>query len=169
MAAQFGHVAICSNPALGFAAVSGTCGVIFSTDWTDDMIAATSYPFLEVFWTMLIFFAFVIWIWILITVLADIFRRHDTSGFAKVLWIIVIIVLPYFGVFVYLIAEHKGMTERAIKQQEAAQSQMDKYVQSVAGQTDPAEQIAKAKGLLDSGTISQAEFDQIKQKALAGA
>ncbi|HEV3318886.1 MAG TPA: PLDc N-terminal domain-containing protein [Solirubrobacteraceae bacterium] len=133
------------------------------------MLLATSYPFLEVFWTMLIFFAFVIWIWILITVLIDIFRRHDTSGFAKVLWIIFIIILPYLGVFVYLIAEHKGMTERAIKQQEAAQSQMDKYVQSVAAQTDPAEQIAKAKGLLDSGTISQAEFDQIKQKALAGA
>ncbi len=133
------------------------------------MIAATSYPFLEVFWTMLIFFAFVIWIWILITVLIDIFRRHDTSGFAKVLWIIFIIVLPYLGVFVYLIAEHKGMTERAVKQQEAAQSQMDKYVQSVAAQTDPAEQIAKAKGLLDSGTITQTEFEQIKQKALASA
>jgi hypothetical protein len=133
------------------------------------MILATSYPFLEVFWTMLIFFAFVIWIWILITVLIDIFRRHDTSGFAKVLWIIFIIVLPYLGVFVYLIVEHKGMTERAIKQQEAAQSQMDKYVQSVAAQTDPAEQIAKAKGLLDAGTISQTEFDQIKQKALAAS
>jgi hypothetical protein len=133
------------------------------------MIAATSYPFLEVFWTMLIFFAFVIWIWILITVLIDIFRRHDTSGFAKVLWIIFIIVLPYLGVFVYLIVEHKGMTERAIKQQQAAQSQMDQYVQSVAGKTDPAEQIAKAKGLLDAGTITQTEFDQIKQQALASA
>lgn len=133
------------------------------------MIAATSYPFLEVFWTMLIFFAFVIWIWILITVLIDIFRRHDTSGFAKVLWIIFIIVLPYLGVFVYLIVEHTGMTERAVKQQEAAQSQMDKYVQSVAAQTDPAEQIAKAKSLLDTGTITQAEFDQIKQKALAAS
>lgn len=133
------------------------------------MIATTSYPFLEVFWTMLIFFAFVIWIWILITVLIDIFRRHDTSGFAKVLWIIFIIVLPYLGVFVYLIVEHKGMTERAIKQQQAAQSQMDQYVQSVAGKTDPAEQIAKAKGLLDAGTITQTEFDQIKQQALASA
>jgi hypothetical protein len=133
------------------------------------MISATSYPLLEVFWTMLIFFAFVIWIWILITVLADIFRRHDTSGFAKVLWIIVIIVLPYFGVFVYLIAEHKGMTERAIKSQQAAQSQMDQYVKSVVGQADPAEQIAKAKQLLDAGTISQTEFDQIKQKALAAS
>lgn len=133
------------------------------------MLIATSYPFLEVFWTMLIFFAFVIWIWILITVLIDLFRRHDASGWAKVLWIIFIIVLPYLGVFVYLIAEHKGMAERAVKQQQAAQQQMDEYVKSVAGSTDPAEQIAKAKQLLDSGTISQAEFDQIKQKALAGA
>jgi hypothetical protein len=131
------------------------------------MILATSYPFLEVFWTMLIFFAFVVWIWILFTVLADIFRRRDASGFAKVLWIIFIIVLPYLGVFVYLIAEHKGMTDRTIQAQEAAQKEVDQYVQSVAGQGDPAEQIAKAKQLLDSGTISQAEFDQMKQKALA--
>jgi hypothetical protein len=133
------------------------------------MILATSYPFLEVFWTMLIFFAFVVWIWILFTVLADIFRRHDTSGFSKVLWIIFIIILPYLGVFIYLIAEHNGMTERAMKQQEAAQAQVDKYVQSVAVKGDPAEQIAKAKTLLDSGTITQAEFDSIKQKALASA
>ena len=131
------------------------------------MILATSYPFLEIFWTMLIFFAFVVWIWILFTVLADIFRRHDTSGFAKVLWIVFIIIIPYFGVFIYLIAEHKGMTERAIKQQKEAQAQVDEYVQSVAGKGDPAEQIAKAKQLLDSGTITQAEFDQMKQKALA--
>ncbi len=131
------------------------------------MIIATSYPFLEVFWTMLIFFAFVVWLWILFTVLADIFRRHDTSGFMKVLWIIFIVVLPYFGVFVYLIAEHKGMTERALKQQQAAQQQIDQYVKSVAGGGDSAEQITKAKQLLDAGTITQAEFDQIKQKALA--
>ncbi len=130
------------------------------------MILATSYPLLEVFWTMLIFFAFVVWIWILFTVLADIFRRHDTSGFAKVLWIIFIIVIPYFGVFIYLIAEHKGMTERTIKAHEAAESEVAQYVKSVAGETDPASQIAKGKQLLDSGTISQAEFDQIKQKAL---
>ena len=131
------------------------------------IIADSSYPFLEVFWTMLIFFAFVIWIWILFTVIADLFRRHDTSGFAKVIWLIFIVVLPYLGVFVYLIAEHAGMTERALKSQQAAQEQLDQYVQSVAGKGDPAEQIAKAKQLLDSGTISQAEFDAIKQKALA--
>ncbi len=133
------------------------------------MILATSYPFLEVFWTMLIFFAFVVWIWILFTVLADIFRRHDASGWLKVLWIIFIIVIPYFGVFVYLIAEHKGMTERALKAQQAVQTEVDQYVKSVASKGDPAEQIAKAKQLLDSGTITQAEFDQIKQKALAAA
>jgi Phospholipase_D-nuclease N-terminal/Short C-terminal domain len=132
------------------------------------MLIGTSYPFLEVFWTMLIFFAFVIWIWLLITVFIDLFRRDDTSGLAKVAWIIMIVVLPYLGVFVYLIAEHKGMTERAVKQQQAAQQQMDEYVQSVAGKAGPAEQIDRAKQLLDAGTISQAEFDQIKQKALAG-
>jgi len=131
------------------------------------MILATSYPFLEVFWTMLIFFAFVVWIWILFIVLADIFRRHDISGFVKVLWIIFLIVIPYLGVFIYLIAEHKGMTERAVKQQEAAEEQTAQYVRSVAGQGDPTAQIANAKKLLDSGTITQAEFDQIKQKALA--
>lgn len=129
---------------------------------------ATSYPFLEVFWTMLIFFAFVVWLWILFTVFADIFRRRDASGFVKTAWVIFVIVLPYLGVFVYLIAEHKGMTERSIKAQQEAKSQFDQYVQSAAAKTDPAEQIAKAKRMLDEGTISQAEFEQIKQKALAG-
>ncbi len=129
---------------------------------------ATSYPFLEVFWTMLIFFAFFIWLWLLFIVFADIFRRSDTSGWAKVAWIIFIIILPYLGVFVYLIAEHKGMTERSVKQQQAAQADMDQYVQSVAGKGDPASQIANAKTLLDQGTITQADFEQIKQKALSG-
>jgi len=132
------------------------------------MLIASSYPFVEVFWTMVIFFAFFIWIWILFIVFADLFRRDDISGWAKVAWIVFIIILPYLGVFVYLIAEHKGMTERSVKQEKAAKSEMDQYVRSVAEQSDPASQIAKAKALLDQGTISQAEFDQIKQKALAG-
>jgi Phospholipase_D-nuclease N-terminal len=131
------------------------------------IIASSNYPFLEVFWTMLIFFMFVIWIWILIGIFSDIFRRHDTSGFAKVLWIIFIIVLPYLGAFVYLIAEHQGMAERTIERQQSAQAEFDKYVQSAAGKGDPTEQIAKGKQLLDSGAISQAEFDALKQKALA--
>jgi hypothetical protein len=133
------------------------------------MVLAASYPFLEVFWTMLIFFAFVVWLWILFTVLGDIFRRHDTSGFKKVLWIVFIVVLPYVGVFVYLIAEQRGMAERAMARQEAARAQFDDYVQSVAPKTDPAEQIDRAKGLLDRGTITQAEFERLKQNALTAA
>jgi len=131
-------------------------------------LIATSYPFLEVFWTMLIFFAFFIWIWLLFIVFADIFRRRDSSGWVKVLWIIFIIIIPYFGVFVYLIAEHKGMTERAVEQQERNQSEMASYVQSVAGGSDPTQQIAKGEELLKQGTITQAEFEQIKRQALAG-
>jgi hypothetical protein len=127
----------------------------------------TNYPLLEVFWTMLIFFAFFIWIYLLIIVFSDIFRRTDIGGWAKTGWIVFIVILPYLGVFVYLIAEHKGMTERTIKQQEAAKSEMDTYVRSVAGSNDPAAQIANAKSLLDTGAITQAEFDSLKQKALA--
>lgn len=128
------------------------------------MPLADSYPLLDVFWTMLIFFAFFIWIWILIVVFTDLFRRHDVSGWGKTGWIIFIVVLPYLGVFVYLITQHKGMTERTIEQQQRMQSDMDAYVKSVAGGS--ADQIAKAKQLLDQGAITQAEFDQIKQQAL---
>jgi hypothetical protein len=131
-------------------------------------LIATSYPLLEVFETMLIFFAFVIWIWILFTVIVDLFRREDASGWVKVGWIILIILLPYLGVFIYLIAEHKGMTERSIRQQETTKSEMDQYVRSVAGRSDPTEQIAQGEELLKEGTISHAEFDRLKRKALAG-
>jgi Short C-terminal domain/Phospholipase_D-nuclease N-terminal len=131
------------------------------------MILAADYPFLEVFWTMLIFFGFVIWLWILFAVLGDILRRHDASGWIKVLWIVFVVVLPFLGVFVYLIAEHGGMTERSIERERAAQKQSDEYVRSVA-QSGPAEQIAQAKQLLDSGTITKAEFDRVKEQALAG-
>jgi Short C-terminal domain len=129
---------------------------------------ATSYPFLEVFWTILVFFAFFIWIWILFVVFADIFRRTDTSGWGKVAWVIFVIVLPYLGVFVYLIAEHKGMAERQARDQQRAKTEMDDYVKSVAGGSDAASQIKRAKALLDEGAITQADFDQLKQKALAG-
>jgi len=128
---------------------------------------AADYPFLDILWTMIIFFAWVIWFWLLITVFADLFRRKDTSGFAKVLWIIFVIILPFLGVFIYLIAEHQGMADRNTQQVEAQQAQMDAYVKSVAGSGGAAEEIDKAKKLLDSGAITQAEFDSIKQKALA--
>jgi len=132
-------------------------------------VLAADYPFLDVLWTMFVFFAFIIWFWILITVFADIFRRKDTSGFSKVLWMIFVIAVPYLGVFIYLIANHEGMTERSMKQAQAQQAQMDQYVKSVAGSGGAAAEIEKAKGLLDSGAITQAEFDAIKQKALAGS
>jgi hypothetical protein len=130
-------------------------------------LLAADYPFLDLLWTMLIIFAWVIWFWLLITIFADLFRRDDTSGFAKVLWIIFVIVLPFLGVFIYLIANHEGMTERNLKQARAQQAQFDQYVRETAGSGGAAAEIEKAKGLLDSGAITQAEFDAIKQKALA--
>lgn len=130
------------------------------------MIAA-NYPFLDVMWTLIVFFAWVIWFWLLITVFADVFRRHDIGGGTKALWIVFVIILPFLGVLIYLIAESKGMAERNEKQVQAAQQQTDDYIRTVASGTDPAEQIAKAKQLLDAGTISSAEFDALKQKALA--
>ena len=130
------------------------------------MIAA-NYPFLDVMWTMLVFFAWVIWFWLLITVFADVFRRHDIGGGTKALWVVFVIILPFLGVLIYLIAESKGMAERNMEAAQTAQAQTDEYIKSVASQGDPAEQIAKAKQLLDSGAISNAEYDALKQKALA--
>jgi ABC-type multidrug transport system fused ATPase/permease subunit len=129
-------------------------------------VIAASYPFLDVLWTLIIIFAWVIWFWLLITVFGDIFRRHDIGGGTKALWVVFVIILPFLGVLIYLIAESKGMAERNQKQVQAAQQQTDEYIRNVAG-SDPAEQIAKAKQLLDAGTISSAEFDALKQKALA--
>ena len=129
------------------------------------MLLGADYPFLDILWTMMIFFLFVIWIWILITVFVDIFRRRDTSGFAKALWIIFVILTPYLGVLIYLIVNHDGMAERNVKQIQAQQAATDDYIRSVSGGS--AAEIEKAKGLLDSGAITQAEFDTIKQKALA--
>jgi hypothetical protein len=131
-------------------------------------VLAYDYPFLDVLWTMLIFFCWVIWFWLLITIFVDIFRRRDTSGFSKVLWIIFVIVLPFLGVFIYLIVNHDGMAERSINQARAQQAQMDDYIRSTAGGGGgAAAEIERAKGLLDSGAITQAEFDAIKAKALA--
>jgi hypothetical protein len=130
-------------------------------------VIASSYPFLDVMWTMLVFFAWVIWFWLLITVFGDVFRRRDISGWGKAAWIIFVIVLPYLGVLVYLIAQHDGMAERNVKQVQQSKEQMDDYVRSVSAASDPAEQIAKGKKLLDEGAITPAEFDALKQKALA--
>ena len=129
---------------------------------------AADYPFLDLFWTMIIFFLWVMWFWLLFTVWADIFRRDDLSGWGKAGWLIFTIVLPFLGVFVYLIAESKGMTERNIERAQAQRAQFDDYVRTTAGAGGgAAAEIERAKQLLDSGAITQAEFDAIKQKALA--
>jgi hypothetical protein len=120
--------------------------------------------FWQVVWTMFIFFLWVIWLWLLFTVFVDIFRNRQSSGFAKAGWSVFVILLPFLGVFVYLLAEGKGMAERNVQRAQAQQAQMDTYVRSVAG-SGSADEIAKAKDLLDSGAISQGEFDQLKAKA----
>ena len=129
------------------------------------MLIAADYPFLDVLWTMIVFFAWLAWIWIAITCFIDIFRRHDIGGFHKAAWVVFIIVIPFLGVLVYLIAQHDGMRERSVKQAQDQQAAFDSYVKQTAGGS--ATEIAKAKELLDAGTISQEEFDSIKAKALA--
>ena len=133
------------------------------------MLVAADYPFLDVLWTMLIFFLWVIWFWILITVFADIFRRHDVSGWSKALWMVFVIFLPFLGVLVYLGVNSKGMAERNVKTMQDSRAQTDEYIRTVASTGGPAAEIEKAKTLLDSGAITQQEFDALKQKALAGA
>ncbi len=128
---------------------------------------AADYPFLDVFWTLLIFFLWVMWFWLLFTVWADIFRRHDLSGWGKAGWLIFTIVLPFLGVFVYLISQSRGMAERNVERARADRAQFDDYVRQTAGGGGSAAEIEKAKQLLDTGAITQAEFDALKQRALA--
>jgi putative oligomerization/nucleic acid binding protein/phospholipase D-like protein len=132
------------------------------------MALVADYTFLDVFWSMLVFFVWVLWFILLFRVIIDIFSRHDIGGGGKVLWILFVILLPFLGVFVYLIAENDGMTKRTLEKAQAQQAQMDDYIRSTAGSGGgAAAEIDKAKQLLDSGAITQAEFDALKQKALA--
>jgi hypothetical protein len=131
------------------------------------LLVASDYPFLDVFWTMIIFFLWVIWIWFLIAILSDVFRRHDTSGFSKAMWVFFIIFLV-LGAFTYLIVNGSGMAQRNVQQQQVAKERMDDYVRDVAGTGGAAGEIEKAKQLLDSGAITADEYASIKAKALAG-
>ena len=132
------------------------------------MLVAADYPFLDVFWTMLVFFLWVAWFMLLFRVIADIFRRRDLGGGGKVGWMIFVILLPFLGVFVYLIANNSEMMQRDIERAHAQQLQMDEYIRSTATSGGgAAAEIDKAKQLLDTGAITQAEFDAIKAKALA--
>jgi hypothetical protein len=132
-------------------------------------VIAADYPFLDVLWTMIIFFCWVAWIWLLIIIFSDLFRR-DISGWAKAAWIVFLIILPFLGALIYLIAEGRQMTERRVRDVQVQQAQFDDYVRTVAkdgGSTGSAHEIARAKELLDSGAITQQEFEQLKAKALA--
>ena len=129
------------------------------------MLAA--YTFGDVMWTMFVFFAWILFFWLLFGVFGDLFSRHDISGWAKAGWCVFVIILPFLGIFVYLISQGKSMGERAQQRAQSQQAQMDTYVRSVAASGSPTEEIAKGQELLKSGAITQTEFDQLKAKALA--
>lgn len=128
---------------------------------------AADYPFLDVIWTMIVFFLWIMWFWLLFTVWTDVFRRNDLSGWGKAGWLIFTIFLPFLGVFVYLISQNEGMTERNVQRARGERAQFDEYVRETAGSGGAAAEIEKAKALLDSGALTQEEFDAIKRKALA--
>jgi len=126
-----------------------------------------AYTFGDVMWTMFVFFVWILFFWLLFGVFGDLFSRHDLSGWAKAGWTVFVIILPFLGIFVYLISQGKGMGERAQQKAQAQQSEVDNYVRSVAASSSPTEEIAKGKQLLESGAITQAEYDALKAKALA--
>ncbi|WP_236790919.1 SHOCT domain-containing protein [Amycolatopsis sp. GM8] len=131
--------------------------------------STSNYPFLNLVWTMLVFFGWVIWFWLLIVIFGDLFRRSDISGWGKAGWTVLVLVLPFIGVLIYLVAEGKHMGARKQAQAEAAQSQFDDYVRSVASDSGDgaAGEIARAKKLLDDGAISEGEYQALKSRALA--
>jgi len=131
------------------------------------MPIAADYPFLDVMWTMFVFFMWVLWFWLLFTVFADVFRRNDLSGWGKAGWLVFTIVLPFLGVFVYLIAQGSAMTQRNVERARDQRAQLDDYVRETASNGGAASEIDKAKQLLDSGAITQGEFQTLKAKALA--
>jgi hypothetical protein len=131
------------------------------------MPIAADYPFLDILWSMIIFFTWVVWIWMMVIILSDVFRRRDLSGWGKAVWTVFLIVLPFIGALTYLIVQHEGMADRQAEAARGQKAQMDDYVRSVASNGGPAAEIDKAKQLLDSGAINQTEFDALKAKALA--
>jgi hypothetical protein len=130
-----------------------------------------NYTFLDVMWSMFIFFLWIIWFWLLFTVFVDVFRRHDIHGGKKTLWLIFVIILPFLGVFIYIITQNDGMTQRNLDRAQAQRTQFDQYVRDTAGSGGggggAAADIADAKQLLDQGAITQDEFEALKRKALA--
>jgi hypothetical protein len=128
---------------------------------------AAEYPLLNIIWTMFVFFGFVLWISLIFRAFGDLFGRDDVSGWGKAGWSLVIVLLPLFGVCIYLISQGRGMAERQVAAAKQAEGEFNNYVRDVAGDSGTASEIAKAKELLDNGTIDAAEFDRLKAKALA--
>jgi ABC-type multidrug transport system fused ATPase/permease subunit len=128
---------------------------------------AADYPFLDVLWTMLIFFLWVMWFWLLIVIIGDVFRRRDIGGGKKTVWLIFMLFVPFVGVLAYVLTNSHSMAERNMERARSQRAQMDDYVRETAGSGGAAAEIDRAKQLLDSGAITQAEFDAIKAKALA--
>jgi len=129
-------------------------------------LADSSYPLLNVFWSMFIFFLWIIWIWILITVFIDIFRSRDLSGWGKALWVLFVLFIPLIGVLVYLIARGGKMHERAVRQAQRQDREFRAYVQEAASPESSADQLAKLASLRDRGVISAEEFEREKTKVL---
>jgi len=133
-------------------------------------VLLVEYPFLSIMWTLLVIFAWATWFSLLIWIFADIFRRDDISGWAKAAWIVFLIVLPFLGVLVYLISQSKGMAKRSAMPVQGSQAQFDEYARSVGvTSSSPSSQIETAKQLLDSGSITNDEFQEIKRRAIASA
>jgi hypothetical protein len=130
------------------------------------VLLAADYPLLNIIWTMLVFFGLVIWLRLLFAVFGDLFSRHDISGWGKAGWSVFAIVLPFVGVLVYLGTQGEQMAERSATRAQAAQAEADDYIRQTARSSGPAAEIEKAKQLLDSGAITQDEFDTIKAKAV---
>jgi len=128
---------------------------------------AYDYPVMGVFWSMLYFFIFFIWIMLLFRIFVDIFRSHDLSGVAKTLWFIFVIILPFLGVFIYVIVRGKSMGERDMAQAQAQNEAFKTYVQQTASTGGTADELAKLSELLNSGALNQAEFDAAKAKVLS--
>ncbi len=128
--------------------------------------SSSSYPLLNVFWSIFVFFLWVLWIWLLIWIFIDIFRSRDLSGWAKALWVLFVVILPFLGVLIYLIARGGSMHERAEQQARQQDAAMRSYVQQAAG-TSTADQLAKLADLRDRGVISAEEFEREKAKVLA--
>jgi hypothetical protein len=132
------------------------------------MVMAADYPFLDVFWTMLIFFAWVVWIWMMVVILMDVFRRRDIGGWVKAAWCAFMIILPFIGVLTYLIVEHDGMAQRNLERVQMAEQQFDERVRTAAHGDGATAEIERAEQLRARGAITESEFDALKAKALAG-